>query len=193
MEVKKGVSAVIVLLFVLFLIFLFYNSQRSKAFQLGNEDAILSDYVNEVLQPGYIPEELVVQHKRSSSGTLTGTNYTYGAGWTIGDVQFHAFLHYNPELTRLDDLSVLIDFQKRLEFDEVAARRLLTKYFRSVGDVKCGDLGNMYICEYFVPGEDKNQGFAAITLYEAERTVLYSCVYFKGSEMFEWNSCVKRK
>jgi hypothetical protein len=163
------------------------------ALEFGNEAAILSDYVNEVLQPAYVPEKLDVQHKLSTSGTLTSSDYVYGAIWSVGGTQFYAHLEYDPKLTQLNALSILMVLQKQVEPNKAKASELIRTYFKGVGEIGCQDLEGRYVCEHFIPGKDKNQGSGLITFYETERTMLFSCVVFKDSEMFEWNSCVKRE
>ncbi len=171
---------------------LFYFTHRPAKLKLGNEAAILGKFVDEALLPGYLPQQLTVEHRRTLDGTLTGANYTYGAAWSVGEVRFTAFLDYSPDLTRVDEVSVLVDLGKKLDLDQAKAHELLTTYFRNVGELKCGDLGMNYVCENSVLGKDKNSGFLALTVTEVDKTFLSKCNYFKGSEMFQWGSCVNR-
>lgn len=180
---------------VLFVIMglLFYFTHRPVKLKLGNEAAILGKFVDETLLPQYLPEMLVVEHKRVASGNLTGTNYTYSAGWTRDGTNFTAFLHYDPNLTRITDLEIFITPPWQTEPTEANSHELLIKYFEKVGVLSCEDSEDSYICEHLIPGKDKNQGTTVITSKEMNRSFIINCIYFKESEMYEWNSCVKRK
>lgn len=202
MDKKRGVFVVVVVVLFVFLVVLFYDFYRSRAFALGNEDGILGAYVYEVLQPAYIPEEFVVKHRLTAAGGEDGTDYTHGALWYVGGVRVYAFLHYTKELDALSDLGIMITVNQTKtteehwkKLDEGSALALLNRYLQQ-GDyaVGCGLLPDtdIVVCEAFVSDDNSfEQGAGVMEAQMGVSTTVFGCKHLKGGELFGAGSCIQ--
>lgn len=156
-----------------------------------NAQELLQQYIHQSIQSSYIPTKLTVTHKLSAHGQANGTEYTYGSIWTIGNEQFQAFFHYNPQSNVQLDNDILINISQTTTTSEVAS--LLKKYFLSApSSVNCKTFSaSISACETFSTGKGFKEGIGAVlTAGHTPPTHLFRCYLPEKSERYSWKSCL---
>lgn len=167
-------------------------SPYTFAYDSSKAEGLLSKYLKDKIKADYLPSKIEVKHKLIASGKQEGTDYEFGANWTIKDIFFQSNFHYEINTNSPSDIHFSIQPQDVKETTASAAltKTLSTTYLKNIPEppnFKCGiSQTTISFCENFQTTALGKEGFGlVIAKAQPDNTIfIFSCFIPKDSMYF---------
>lgn len=178
----------------------FPSPSATFAYDAPKANTLLSKYLKDKIKSDYLPGKIEVKHKLIASGKQEGTDYEFGANWTINNTFFQSNFHYEIDTNNVSDIhfSVQPPDIKETVVNASLAKSLTSAYLKNIPEspkFNCGTFqATISFCENFQTTDLGMEGFGlVIGKAQPNNTVfIFSCFIPKDSRYFNTRtSCLK--
>lgn len=170
----------------------FAPSSVTFAYDASKADTLLSKYLRDKIKSDYLPSKIEVKHKLIASGKQEGTDYEFGANWTINNIFFQSNFHYEISTNNPSDMQFSIQPQNIKETTSSASltKTLSATYLKNIpesSNFNCGvSQTTISFCENFQETALGKEGFGlVIAKAQPNNTIfIFSCFIPKESVYF---------
>lgn len=170
-----------------------FNYDTKKA------ETLLTQYIKDTIKPEFLPAKIEVKQKLIASGKQEGTDYEFGANWTIDKNAFlQSNFHYKLGTNDTRDIEFSVQLQDMQEAvaSAILAGNLIGKYLKNipVSNFDCGIYKDTTsFCENFHSLTDGKRGFGLVIGQNKPNNIVlvFSCFIPKESVYYsKRNSCL---
>ncbi len=128
----------------------------------------LEVYIKDNIKQEFLPAKIDIQENLISSGKKDGTDYEFGANWTLQDIIFNATFHYIPKTNEFRDMEFYAIPPNPINtpIDSTNSTILVNTYLKNIPTPITFDCGtfqkNTAFCEHFTDGNTGKRGFGIV-------------------------------